>query len=124
MINWFKNKSLLFKLVCMEVLSYIIFDIENLEMFFGIWIAIFTFIFLFNFFNIVADAKVAKIGKGFSAGGHLSVIALTSKLAEATHGENRQYNREKSKLLDPLNITLICVIALNIISYILIIPKV
>jgi len=93
---------------------------HDLELFFMIWGFVFLAILIYNVFNIVSNGGVGAVMSNNQYGQSSSLHGL---FIEKSMGGDSSNKRQGGGLLDPLNMVFALMVILNIVGYIIVMPK-
>ncbi len=98
-----------------EFIVYFYKPPHNLEMFFMGWGLFFFALLIYTIFNVFADGSMNAIG--------VEQKVLASKSKESLYKGNRNDKKEGSGFLDPANLIFLTLTAVNVVGYIVVMPK-
>ncbi|MBB6216011.1 hypothetical protein HNQ80_002102 [Anaerosolibacter carboniphilus] len=104
-----------------ELFFYMKLRPQDLEIFFFFWIFIYGALLILNIFNVDTIDIGAAIGTNKDNGAQIGY--LSSKAAQIVTKTKPSAGRMTGGILDPMNIIYLCLVLMNIIAYIKVMPK-
>jgi hypothetical protein len=107
-----------------EIFFFFVTKPNNLEAFFMIWGFIYLSLLLYNIFNINSDSSLMGIGGvGTSNPSQSNYGHSMGWLAERMYGTEKRKIRSGGGLFDSMNILYLLFLIINMIGYIIVMPK-
>lgn len=118
-IKLISNLKVIIIFIIIEIFFYVVIKPKSLEMFFMIWAFISLIFLLYSIFNVNADGAYSDLGST-SKGNYANMRGI---LIEREYKTEKDKKRNGGGLFDSMNLFYLCIFIINIIGYLLVMPK-